>query len=105
MATRLSQLGVPVKLAIGLDPTSHMNISGRVDHYKNYYIANGFGNRVDRGRHFSGVLENVNVEKIPNIGHFNIDKNQALQGKVIRDIRAALQAASLHDTDAHAGRT
>jgi hypothetical protein len=105
MATRLSQLGVPVKLAIGLDPTSHMNISGRVAHYKNYYIANGFGNRVDRGRHFSGVLENVNVEKIPNIGHFNIDKNQALQGKVIRDIRAALQAASLHDTDAHAGRT
>ena len=41
MATRLSELGVPVKLAIGLDPTSHMTASGHVDRYVNYYIANG----------------------------------------------------------------
>ena len=33
MATRLSELGVPVKLAIGLDPTSHMTASGHIDRY------------------------------------------------------------------------
>src|SRR6516164_6623133 len=31
MTARLSQLGVPVKLAIGLDPTSRMTTTGHVD--------------------------------------------------------------------------
>jgi hypothetical protein len=65
MATRLSELGVPVKLAIGLDPTSDMTASGHVDRYVNYYIANGFGDPVDKGRHFSGVLQNVDLEQMP----------------------------------------
>jgi hypothetical protein len=100
MAERLSQLGVPVKLAIGLDPTSHMTTSGHVGRYVNYYIANGFGDRVDRGTQFDGVLQNVDVEKMPNIGHFSIDKDKTLQEQVIRDIRAALHGASTDDTDA-----
>jgi pimeloyl-ACP methyl ester carboxylesterase len=90
MAARLGQLGVPVKLAIGLDPTTREAVSGNVSRYINYYVANGLGERVDRSRQFSGVLENVDVEKNPNIGHFNIDKNEALQERVIREIRAAL---------------
>ena len=49
MAARLSQDGVPVKLAIGLDPTSRMTTTGHIDRYINYYIANGFGDPVDRG--------------------------------------------------------
>ena len=61
MATRLSELGVPVKLAIGLDPTSHMAASGHVDRYVNYYIANGFGDPVAQGRQFTGVLQNVDL--------------------------------------------
>ena len=62
MAARLSQLGVPVKLAIGLDPTSRMTTTGHVDRYINYYIANGFGDPVDKGKDFSGVLQNVDLE-------------------------------------------
>ena len=54
MAARLSQLGVPVKLAIGLDPTSRMTTTGHVDRYINYYIANGFGDPVDKGTEFQG---------------------------------------------------
>ena len=92
MAARLSQLGVPVKLAIGLDPTSRMTTTGHVDRYINYYIANGFGDLVDKGQSFSGVPQNVDLEHMANVGHFNIDKNSVLQGIVIRDILAAASA-------------
>jgi len=92
MAARLSQLGVPVKLAIGLDPTSRMTTTGHVDRYINYYIANGFGDPVEKGQSFSGVLQNVDLEHMSNVSHFNIDKNNVLQGMVIRDILAAASA-------------
>jgi len=107
MATRLSELGVPVKLAIGLDPTSHMTASGHVDRYVNYYIANGFGDPVGKGHQFSGVLQNVDLEHMPGVNHFNIEKDRAVQGMVIRDIQAAL-GNSPHDTvacDVHGRRT
>jgi pimeloyl-ACP methyl ester carboxylesterase len=90
MAARLGQLGVPVKLAIGLDPTSTEVASGNVGRYVNYYIASGLGHSVVRGRQFNGVLQNVDVERNTQLGHFNIDKNPALQAQVIREIRAAL---------------
>jgi len=92
MAARLSELGVPVKLAIGLDPTSRTTTTGHVDRYINYYVANGFGDPVDRGQGFSGVLQNVDLEHMANVGHFNIDKNNVVQGMVIRDILAAASA-------------
>src|SRR6516225_7980144 len=93
MAARLSQLGVPVKLAIGLDPTSRMTTTGHVDRYINYYIANGFGDPVDKGTEFRGVLQNVDLEHMADVSHFNIDKNNVLQGMVIRDILAAVSAS------------
>lgn len=89
-AGRLGQLGVPVKLAIGLDPTTRVTASGRVGRYINFYVGNGAGQRVDKGAKFRGQLQNVNVQNSPNIGHFNIDKDKALQAKVIRAVRAAL---------------
>jgi pimeloyl-ACP methyl ester carboxylesterase len=92
MAARLSQAGVPVKLAIGLDPTSRMTTTGHIDRYINYYIANGFGDPVDRGQDFSGVLQNVDLEHMADVGHFNIDKDGRLQGMVIRDILTAVSA-------------
>jgi predicted esterase len=97
MATRLSELGVPVKLAIGLDPTSRMTASGHVDRYVNYYIANGMGDPVDKGPQFSGVLQNVDLERMHDVSHFNIDKDGAVQGMVMRDIQTAL-ASSPHKT-------
>src|SRR5215471_16679322 len=92
MAARLSQIGVPVKLAIGLDPTSRMTTTGHVDRYVNYYIANGFGDPVNKGSEFKGVLQNVDLEHMSNVNHFNIDKNNVLQGMVIKDILAAASA-------------
>ena len=90
MAARLGQLGVPVKLAIGLDPTTHMTASGNVGRYVNYYVAGGMGTSVDKGKQFTGSLSNIDLERNPDIGHFNIDKSRAVQDLVIRDIRAAL---------------
>ena len=90
MAARLGERGVPVKLAIGLDPTSPMTASGHVDRYVNYYIANGYGFPVKRGPQFTGALQNIDLEKMPDIGHFNIEKNHELQEKVIKEIRAAI---------------
>jgi len=92
----LSQFGVPVKLAIGLDPTSYEIATGNVDRYVNYYVAHGMGTTVARGSQFSGTLENVDMENNRDIGHFNIDKNQALQERVIGDIRASLSSPDLH---------
>jgi hypothetical protein len=90
MAARLGQLGVPVKLAIGLDPTTHMTATGNVARYVNYYVAGGMGTSVDKGKQFTGNLSNVDLERSRDIGHFNIDKSRAVQDLVIRDIRAAL---------------
>ncbi len=90
MAARLGQLGVPVKLAIGLDPTTHMIATGNVARYVNYYVAGGMGTSVDKGKQFTGDLSNVDLERNHDIGHFNIDKSRAVQDLVIRDIRAAL---------------
>ena len=95
MAARLSQLGVPVKLAIGLDPTSHEIATGNVDRYVNHYVAHGLGTNVDRGSQFSGKPENVDMENNRDIGHFNIDKDLALQERVIGDIRASLVLSEL----------
>ncbi len=90
VAARLGERGVPVKLAIGLDPTTRVFASGHVERYVNYYAPGGMGTIVDKGREFHGVLQNVSTAGDPAVGHFNIDKNQALQDKVIREIRAAV---------------
>ncbi len=90
MVNRLGELGVPVKLAIGLDPIAHGAVTGHVGKYVNYYISTGAGVPVDRTKQFSGVLKNVDMGKDPSVGHFNIDKNPAMEAKVIAQIRAAV---------------
>jgi hypothetical protein len=89
MAARLGELGVPVALAVGLDPVYQTAASGHVVRYVNYYISSGVGKDVRRTRQFSGTLQNVDVEK-PNIGHLNIDKNPVIESKVIAEIRATI---------------
>jgi hypothetical protein len=90
MVARLDQLGVPVKLAIGLDSVFHTSLSGRVGRYINFYVANGAGTPVDRARGFQGKLENVNVQSVPGVGHLTIEKSQVMQQKVIGEIDAVV---------------
>lgn len=90
MVARLSQLGVPVKLVIGLDSTFRTKLAGHADRYINFYIASGVGEPVARTKDFRGALENVDVQSIPGVGHISIDKNQLIQQKVISAIDAVV---------------
>jgi hypothetical protein len=82
MAERLDQLGASVKLAIGLDSVFQTSIAGHVGRYLNFYVANGAGTQVARTKQFHGDLENVDVGGM-GVGHLTIDKNLAMQQKVI----------------------
>jgi hypothetical protein len=90
MVARLDQLGVPVKLAIGLDSIFRTKVAGKAERYINFYIASGAGEPVTRTPDFRGVLENVDVQSVPGVGHISIDKNQIMQQKVIGAIEAAV---------------
>jgi hypothetical protein len=87
MVARLDRLGAPVKLAIGLDSVFQTNLSGHVGRYLNFYVANGSGTQVGRSSQFHGNLENVDVGRM-GVGHLTIDKDQAMQQKVISAIDA-----------------
>jgi hypothetical protein len=95
MVARLDQLGVPVKLAIGLDSVFRTSLSGRVGRYINFYIANGAGTPVEKTRQFQGTLENVNVQGVAGVGHISIDKNEIMQQKVISEIDAVVFGRSV----------
>jgi hypothetical protein len=108
MVAKLDQLGVPVKLAIGLDSVFRTGLSGRVGRYINFYIANGAGTPVEKRRGFQGTLENVNVQDVPGVGHISIDKNLIMQQKVIGAIDAVVFGRSapgpVHPGEAGAAR-
>ena len=91
MVARLGQLGVPVKLAIGLDSVFRTRLAGNAERYINFYVASGAGEPVTRTRDFRGTLENVDVQAVPGVGHLSIDKNQIMQQKVINAIEAAVR--------------
>jgi len=86
---RLNRHGVPVKLAIGLDSVFHTTLSGRVGRYINFYIGNGVGTPVARGKQLQGELTNVDVERM-GVGHITIDKSEVLQQRIIAAILSAL---------------
>jgi hypothetical protein len=87
MVARLTQLGAPVTLAIGLDSVFQTRLSGHVGRYLNFYVANGSGTQVGRGSQFQGNLENVDVGRM-GVGHLTIDKDLAMQQRVISAIDA-----------------
>jgi hypothetical protein len=91
MVERLTRAGAPVKLAIGLDSVFQTTLSGKVGRYINFYIGNGAGTRVARGKNLQGELSNVDVENTPGgVGHITIDKNEIIQQKVISAILSSL---------------
>jgi hypothetical protein len=90
MVAKLGQLGVPVKLAIGLDSVFRTKLAGNAERYINFYIASGAGEPVTRTKDFRGALENVDVQAVPGVGHMSIEKNQIMEQKVISAIDAAV---------------
>jgi hypothetical protein len=93
MIAKLGQLGVPVKLAIGLDSVFKTKlVGGNAERYINFYVANGAGEPVRRDDGFRGKLENVDVETVPGVGHLTIEKNLIMQQKVIGAIDSVVFA-------------
>jgi hypothetical protein len=87
---QLGARGIPVKLMISLDPVWPITAVGHVERYVNYY--NSYGSHsVRRGDQFKGSVQNVDVGDTPGMGHLNLDTNAVVQGKVVNEIRAALQ--------------
>ena len=65
VAARLGEMGVPVKLAIALDPTTRAFAAGHVERYLNFYAPGGMGTLVDKGRDFTGNLQNISTRREP----------------------------------------
>lgn len=89
MIAKLNRLGVPVKLAIGLDSVFKTKLSTGAERYINIYIGDGPGEPVKRADGFRGKLDNVDVRGT-GVGHISIDKNEAIQRRVIAEIDAAI---------------
>lgn len=100
MVERLTQLGAPVKLAIGLDSVFRTSLTGRVGRYVNYYIGNGNGEPVARTKGLRGELDNVNVQNVPGVGHITIEKNEIMQRRVIGDIDAVVFGSRAREVSA-----
>jgi len=93
MIAKLGQLGVPVKLAIGLDSVFKTKlVGGNAERYINFYVANGAGEPVRSDDGFRGKVENVDVETVPGVGHLTIEKNLIMQQKVIGAIDSVVFA-------------
>ncbi len=86
----LGKKGVPVRLAITVDGLKRRLVSGSVNRFINYYIANGGGGQIAKGAGFRGSLSNVNVDNIKGISHLNIDTNPQVQSMIKSEIRSAL---------------
>jgi hypothetical protein len=89
MIAKLNQLGVPVKLAIGLDSVFKTKLTTGAERYINIYIGDGPGEPVRAANGLRGKLDNVDVRG-SGVGHITIDKNDAIQRRVIAEIDAAI---------------
>ena len=89
VVARLSKEGIPVKLAIGLDPLHPDFLLGKVDRYINFYNPRDAGRPISGGDRFTGVIQNVNLSNVPGLNHVNIDDNATVQARVVTAIRAA----------------
>ncbi|GLR86181.1 hypothetical protein [Bradyrhizobium iriomotense] len=89
MIAKLNRLGVPVKLAIGLDSVFKTKLSTGAERYINLYIGDGPGEPVRAADGFRGKLDNVDVRG-SGAGHITIDKNELIQRRVIAEIDAVV---------------
>jgi hypothetical protein len=89
MIAKLNHLGVPVKLAVGLDSVFKTKLSTGAERYINIYIGDGPGEPVRAAAGLRGKLDNVDVRG-SGVGHISIDKNEAIQRRVIAEIDAAI---------------
>jgi hypothetical protein len=79
----LGAAGVPVALAVALDTTSLTVDRGQVGTFLNLYVGTG---TLKAGPGFRGRIINTDLGKSMPVGHFNIDKTEAVHAIVLRHI-------------------
>ncbi len=83
----LGQAGVPVALAVTLDISSMPINGGRVGTFLNLYASTG---ALSAGRGFRGRLVNRDLGKDPLVGHFTIDKVDAVHALILRHVASVV---------------
>ena len=88
MAERLRQAGIHVALIVTIDPVVKTVVPNNVHLLKNFYLSSGMGTAVERGGHFHGMLQNVDMGKT-SYGHVSLTTAPAIQNQIMRDILSA----------------
>ena len=88
MAERLRQAGLHVALIVTIDPVVKTVVPNNVHLLKNFYLSSGMGTAVERGGHFHGMLQNVDMGKT-SYGHVSLTTAPAIQNQIMRDILSA----------------
>jgi thioesterase superfamily protein len=88
MAEQLQRAGLHVALIVTIDPVVKTVVPGNVRLLKNFYLSSGVGTTVERGGHFHGMLQNVDMGKT-DYGHVSLTTAPAIQNQIMRDVLAA----------------
>ncbi|MGA9088984.1 MAG: thioesterase domain-containing protein [Bradyrhizobium sp.] len=89
MAEQLQRAGLRVALIVTLDPVVKTAVPGNVHLLKNFYLSSGVGTRVERGGHFHGLLQNVDMGRDAELGHVSLTTAPSVQKQIMSDIVAA----------------
>lgn len=88
MAEQLQKAGLHVALVVTPDPVVKIVVPNNVRVLKNFYVSSGVGTTVERGGHFRGMLQNVDMGST-DYGHVSLTTAPSVQKQVMRDILAA----------------
>ena len=89
MAEQLRRANLRVALIVTLDPIIKTAVPGNVHLLKNFYLSSGVGTRVERGGHFHGLLQNVDMGGNAELGHVSLTTAPSIQKQIMTDIVAA----------------
>jgi hypothetical protein len=88
MAEQLQKAGLHVALIVTIDPVTKIVVPSNVHVLRNYFLSSGVGTVVERGGHFRGTLQNVDMGKTE-YGHVSLTDAPVVQNQALRDILAA----------------
>ncbi len=91
IANQLGREGYPVDLLVTLAATAPRPVPANVRRAVNYYFRiNGWGEPLVGGPGFKGRLVNKDYSGRAGIGHFNIDKQRAVQAEIVSLVRSVV---------------
>ncbi len=92
IAEQLQEAGIKVDLLVSLAATSPHPVPANVRRAVNYYFkTHGWGEPLVAGPGFHGRLLNKDYSDKAEVGHFNIDKQKAVQNEILGLVRGALR--------------